>query len=180
MSKSFYVFAFFWLLIMSVLLGGCASSQINAAAAPTHLNRAAPWAVLPLDNNTASPYAGERVQSQLAALLRSKDMRNVLIAPRHSQSGPLPIDNDAHAQRQFIKWARKHQARYALTGSVNEWRYKIGLDGQPVVGFALELIDLKQNRTIWSGVASASGDSREGLAVLSQKVLDEMLDRLLR
>jgi len=169
-----------WICILLGALGlsGCATTQFNSAPSP-HPDGQALWCVLAPINSTATPYAGERVQQQLAALLGARGLRHVLLAPAASASGPLPIDNGTAGERQALDWARHHEARYALEGSVDEWDYKVGLDGQPAVGVTLRLLDLRSGEIIWSGAAAASGGSREGLAVLSERTLSGLLERLL-
>ncbi len=169
-----------WLLcaLAALVLSGCATVQMNASPSP-HPDRGALWCVLQPINNTSTPYAGGRVQQQLGALLGARGLRSVLLAPSFQGGGPLPIGANAKQQRQELAWAHRHAARYALLGSVDEWHYKIGLDGQPAVGFTLRLVDLRTGETVWSGVASASGSSREGLAVLSTRTLAALLKRLL-
>ena len=169
-----------WTSIMLVALGvsGCATTQFNSAPSP-HPDRQALWCVIAPINNTSTPYAGERVQQQLAALLGAKGLTHILLAPASGGSGPLPIDNGAAGERQALDWARHHEVRYALEGSVDEWDYKVGLDGQPAVGITLRLLDLQSGEVIWSGAVSASGGSREGLAVLSERTLAGLLERLL-
>jgi hypothetical protein len=165
------------LLVLAAGLSGCATTQLNAAPSP-HPDRHALWCVVAPVNNTSTPYAGGRVQQQLAALLGARGLRQVLVAPS-SSGGPLPVGDGAKGQQRALSWAHGHDARYALLGSVDEWHYKIGLDGQPAVGFTLRLIDLESGKTLWSGAASASGGSREGLAVLSERTLSGLLGRLL-
>lgn len=167
------------LLVLTALgLCGCASTQLDTAPSPG-ADRDAVWCVLAPVNNTSTPYAGERVQRQLAALLGAHGLPRLLLAPAPDHSGPLPIDNGSDDQRQELDWARHHEARYVLLGSVDEWQYKIGLDGQPAVGFTVRLLDIQSGQILWSGVASASGDSREGLAVLSERTLAGLIKRLL-
>lgn len=158
-------------------LAACAGMNIETTASAA-LDRQAAVAVLVLANNTSTPYAGQRVQQQLAALLSAHGMQNLQTQPAGA-SDPLPVGEEAQDPGKALAWARASHARFALAGSVNEWRYKIGLDGQPAVGFTLRLIDLGTGQTLWSGTASASGNSREGLAVLSQHVLDQLVVRLL-
>lgn len=169
-----------WTLLVLTALGlsGCASTQFDAAPSP-HPDRDAAWCVPAPVNNTSTPYAGERVQRQLAALLGAQGLPRLLLPPASDGNGPLPIDNGAADQRQALTWARQHGARYALLASVDEWDYKIGLDGQPAVGFTLRLLDLQSGSIVWSGAASASGNSREGLAVLSERTLAGLVKRLL-
>ncbi len=170
-----------WIFLMFAAAGisGCATVQINTSASP-HPDRQAAWCVLTPINNTSTPYAGGRVQQQLAALLGARGLSHVLVAPAPGGGGPLPVGEGAKDQKQQLAWARHHGARYVLLGSVDEWHYKIGLDGQPAVGFTLRLMDLRSGQTLWSGAASASGGSREGLAVLSERTLAGLLKRLLR
>lgn len=166
------------LALVALGLSGCASTQFDTAPSP-HPDRDAAWCVPAPINNTSTPYAGARVQRQLAALLGAQGLPHLLVPPAPAGDGPLPIDSGADDQRQGLAWAHHHQARYALLGSVDEWDYKIGLDGQPAVGFTLRLLDLQSGKVIWSGVAAASGDSREGLAVLSERTLAGLVKRLL-
>lgn len=164
-------------ILMLLGLSACAGMRINTSVSP-HINKNATIAVLDLNNNTSTPYAGQRVQQQLAGLLAAHGLTHIIIQSPAGNAA-LPVGNSAEALPQSLAWARANQARYALFGSVDEWRYKIGLDGQPAVGFTLRLIDVNTGKTLWSGVASASGSSREGLAVLSQQVLNRLVNRLL-
>jgi polysaccharide biosynthesis protein PelC len=73
------------------------------------------------------------------------------------------------------KWARIQGARFAVYGAVDEWRYKVGIDGEPAVGVALHIIDLQSNNVVWTGVGGKSGWSREALSAVAQKLIRELL-----
>ncbi|MGZ5091639.1 MAG: penicillin-binding protein activator LpoB, partial [Burkholderiales bacterium] len=73
------------------------------------------------------------------------------------------------------KWARSEGARYAIYGAVDEWRYKVGVDGEPAVGVALHIMDLQTNNVVWSGVGGKSGWSRESLSGVAQKLIRQLL-----
>ena len=160
-----------------VLLGACASSSFRAAPAPT-VDRAATWVVAPLINNTATPYAGQRAARLIRALLAQRVTGQVLMPPAEPDASGLPTDNGEAAEQAARGFASQQGARYLINGSVDEWHYKIGLDGQPAVGFTLTLVDIDSGKTLWTGAASASGGSREGVAVLAQKTLDRLITRL--
>ncbi|TAL86542.1 MAG: penicillin-binding protein activator LpoB [Rhodanobacter sp.] len=166
------------LLAGLALLGGCASTSFHAAPAPT-LDPAATWVVAPLINNTATPYAGQRAARLIQALLAQRAGTQVLIAPTSADPSGLPIDNGQAAEKAARRFAVDKNARYLVSGSVDEWHYKIGLDGQPAVGFTVTVVDLGSGKTLWTGAASASGGSREGVAVLAQDTLDRLVTRLL-
>lgn len=161
-----------------VLLAGCASASFHASPAPT-LDRSATWVVAPLINNTATPYAGKRAERIVNALLSQHISGQILDPPVSDDTTGLPVDNGEAAEKAARTFARARGARYLVTGSVDEWHYKIGLDGQPAVGFTLRVDDLKSGKTVWTGAASASGGSREGIAVLAQNTLNRMSKRLL-
>lgn len=159
-------------------LGACASTSFHAAPAPV-VDRGATWVVAPLVNNTATPYAGQRAARMVNALLAQRLAGQILIAPSVPDASGLPLDSGESADKATRAFAAGQGARYLVGGSVDEWTYKIGLDGQPAVGFTLSVTDMDSGKVIWTGVASASGGSREGGAVLAQDTLDSLVRRLL-
>ena len=70
-------------------------------------------------------------------------------------------------------WPR---AQYALTGAVDEWRYKVGVDGEPAAGVTLRIVDVATGNTLWSGAGGKSGWSREALSAVAQKLIRQLLD----
>ena len=50
--------------------------------------------------------------------------------------------SDRAAQEKALNWAKEQQAKYAVAASVDEWRYKVGLDGEPAAGITLSITDL--------------------------------------
>ena len=73
-----------------------------------------------------------------------------------------------------LAWARGNGLRYGLTGSVDEWRYKVGVDGEPAVGVSLQLLDITTGAVVWTATGSKSGWSREALSAVAHKLLDEL------
>ncbi len=162
----------------TALLAGCASSTIRTTPAP-QLAADATWVVAPLANNTATPYAGERAMRITAALLAHHFQGSTVLAmPEQPNPSGLPIDSGSVSPERVHAFAAQHQAQYVVSGSVDEWHYKTGLDGQPAVGFTLSVTDEKTGRVVWTGAASASGGSREGVAVLAQETLNGMVGRI--
>jgi hypothetical protein len=66
--------------------------------------------------------------------------------------------------------------RYALTGTVEEWRYKVGVDGEPAAGVTLQIIDVATGEMLWSGSGGKSGWSREALSAVAHKLIRSLLD----
>lgn len=69
----------------------------------------------------------------------------------------------------------KKRANYVIFGSVNEFRYKTGIDGEPVVSITLRVYDTKTERIIYTGTASASGWAYESLGTIAQRILNNLV-----
>lgn len=137
------------------------------------------WAVLSFVNNTETPFAAERAEAISAALLYARGVKRVLNAPQDSSADAnLLPDRGLKRSQQALEWARKNSIRYALTGTVTEWRYKVGLDGEPVAGFTLQLIDLTNDAVLWSGSSGKSGWSREAVSAVAQQVLEKLINTI--
>jgi nucleotide-binding universal stress UspA family protein len=74
-----------------------------------------------------------------------------------------------------LAWARGAGARYAVAGAVDEWRYKVGIDGEPAVGLTLQVIDVASGDVLWSGAGGKTGWSREALSGVAQKLIRQLL-----
>jgi TolB-like protein len=165
-------------LLGSIFISACTGSIVQHSAA-INLNPATKIAVIPFSNYTETPLAGERAMSITAAELQSFGMRNILVYQNRMQGKILfPGMNKVESQKTLMQWARSAHAQYVLTGSVNEWSYKVGLDGEPVVGVEMQLIDLASRKTIWTAVASKSGGSRIAVSTVAQEVIDLMIKGL--
>jgi TolB-like protein len=161
------------LVAAALASGACA---VLDAGPPPVLEANARWAVLPFANHTETPLAGSRAAAIAAALLQSRGLADVRSAPGAQQEGLAdPVEHGDPVAA--LEWARKEGARYAVGGSVDEWRYKVGVDGEPAVSLALQIIDVRDGRVLWSGVSGSSGWSRESLGGLAQKVLRELLSQ---
>jgi polysaccharide biosynthesis protein PelC len=60
-------------------------------------------------------------------------------------------------------------------GAVDEWRYKVGVDGEPAVGLVFQVKDLSNGQVVYSASGGKSGWSREALSAVAQKLTVELL-----
>lgn len=155
------------------LLAAC--STIDRGQPPA-LERNATWVVLPFANHTETPLAGNRAEAIAEALLHAKGVGQVRHYPANTQQEALFDAGEAKRQQEVLAWAREQQAKYALTGAVDEWRYKVGVDGEPAAGVTLQIIDVATGNTLWSGAGGKSGWSREALSAVAQKLIRQLLD----
>ena len=86
----------------------------------------------------------------------------------------LPERSLARIEEAMV-WARQQKYDFALTGSVEEWRYKVGVDGEPAVGIAVSIIDVPTGETLWSGVGAKAGWSRDSLAAVAQQLMRKLI-----
>lgn len=160
------------LLCAALLLAAC--STLDRSEAPT-VSSKAQWVVLPFANNTETPLAGSRAEAIAENLLRAQGMSKVRRYPAALQQEALFEPGDHKQLEAALAWARDEGAKYALTGSVDEWRYKVGVDGEPAVGLALSIIDVSTGDTLWGGVGGKSGWSREALSAVAQQLMRSLL-----
>ena len=106
----------------TVLLGAC--STIDRSTAPA-IDRQAQWVVLPFANHTETPLAGQRAEAIAETILHSNGINKIKRYPGNLQQEALFDAGERKQQEEALAWARQQGARYALTGAVDEWRYKV-------------------------------------------------------
>jgi polysaccharide biosynthesis protein PelC len=159
--------------LIAGLLAAC--STIDTAPAVS-IDRSAKWVVLPFSNATETPLAGQRAEAVAAGLVQSMGVKAIQRYPQNLQDENLfEPGQGGRNPDQALEWAKSVEAKYALTGTVQEWRYKVGVDGEPAVGVTLQVVDLADGHVVWSGVGAKSGWSREALAAVAQKLMRSML-----
>ena len=161
------------LILIPLVLAVCACSAAKYNTFRFGPEKGAAIAVLPLENYTESPMAGIKASSMAAAILSARGVR---VADRFSGLQERPMQ-EAELKRVIAELAAANVA-YSLTGSVNEWKYKAGLDGEPTVSLTLRLFDNRSGEQVWSSVASRTGSASDSTAVLAQKLLDKALSEL--
>lgn len=154
-----------------VALPACTTLSVQPAPA---LDRAGTWALLPIVNQTETPQAGLRAESILESLLRTGGVASLRRYPAAVGADALFDSAERRTQEQAQAWARGEGLRYGLSGTVDEWRYKVGVDGEPAIGITLQLTDLSTGSVVWTATGSKTGWSREGLSAVAQKLLAEL------
>ncbi len=134
------------------------------------------WGIVPFTNNTEVPQAGYRAMSITKGILESNGVQTMNTFKANQTCNQLIVCPNANpSQEQIMTWARHHHLRFVMVGAVNEWVYKVGLDGEPVASVALQLYDVPNGRMIWNSVGSKIGTTRSGLSTTGQQLIREML-----
>ena len=154
-----------------LVLTGCAITDRTSAPA---LEKNAKWALLPMENHTETPQASLRMEAITETLLRVKGAMNLEKYPSSMTQDSLFEPADAKAVEAAINWALQSGARYAVTGTVNEWRYKTGVDGEPAVGVTIKIIDLQTRQVVWDAAGARTGWGREAVSAIAQKLLEDL------
>ena len=163
-------------LLFSLLASIFSCSQYQISESPG-IKKSRTWIIMPLENNSNQPLATEKVEAILSAALFILSV-DVQMYPKSSAKDLVSILDNQSRKTKANDWLATQEATYIITGSVNEWQYKSGLDGEPAVGITLELIDKTSKATIWKANGSRSGWGRENLTSAGQIVIEELLDGL--
>jgi hypothetical protein len=134
--------------------------------------------VLPILNYAETPLAGEKAEALVFSALRAKSSMDVTAYRAPVPEGALPLLEDRGRYADALRWAFQQDFVYGVTGSVEEWRYKSGLDGEPAVGISLRVIDIRTGEVLWSGSRQRSGWSRESVSGTAQKVISRLVKNL--
>jgi polysaccharide biosynthesis protein PelC len=164
------------LALLALFLSACSSIESSSNAKP--LPASASWALLPMVNNTGEPQAGLRAESIAESLLRIRGITTIKHYP--AELNPDSVFEPAQRKRtdEAVSWARKERSRYAITGTVDEWHYKVGVDGDPAVGLTLQVLDLQSGQVLWTAVGAQTGWGRQSLAIVAQDLLQDMIGNI--
>ncbi|HNP01245.1 MAG TPA: DUF4136 domain-containing protein [Agitococcus sp.] len=165
------------LVIGLSLLQGC--STLHTTPKITKLDTSAQWVLVPSINNTETPQAGARLDSITASLLRVNGVNQLSVYQSNTNNESLFDLADRRNQEQALNAVKSTGAKYAVAASVDEWRYKVGLDGEPAAGVTVNIIDLSTGQVVWSGTAAKTGWSREAVSAIAQKTVDQLLKNAL-
>jgi len=156
----------------ALLLGACGS--ISQSGGPALAANDA-VAVVPLANFTETPAAGSSATAIAANVLRASGVTDVRVAPADASSNAMFDTAQREVGEKKLAWARDQHVKYVLTGAVEEWRYKAGVDGEPVAGVTFELVDVASGQVVWSATGSRSGWSRSSLATVASSLIGKLL-----
>ncbi|MEY4906417.1 MAG: hypothetical protein RL260_135 [Pseudomonadota bacterium] len=165
-------------LLCLLALGAAGCSVMDRSRNTAQLDASAKWVILPMANHTETPQAGLRAEVILESLLRQRGVQTLMRPPATPSTDLLGDSPDRKVQQDAQRWAAEQGIRYAMTGAVDEWRYKVGVDGEPAVGLVLQVIDLGSGNVVWTATGAKSGWSREALSAVGQKLLRDMLGDL--
>lgn len=163
------------LMVGTLLLTSCAVYEIQDAKP---FDRNVKWVMLPMINHSDTPDAGARAADIAETLFRSRGMTQLFHYESQADSQNILELDQKKELSDAIKWAKQQGYNVGLSGSVQEWRYKSGLDGEPAAGITLTVIDLDNGQVIWSASGSRTGWGRDSVSGVAHKLLAVLIDGL--
>lgn len=167
------------LVLCTALLSACSSFSPGSSSTRSPMEgiiaKADSVAMMPVANFTEVPQAGLRVEALLESALRQIGLRQLKLYPSALNPETLFEPGERKAQAEAEKWARSQNIRYAISAVVNEWRYKVGVDGEPAVGIVVQVKDLSTDQIVYSAAGGRTGGSREALAAVGLQLTSELV-----
>jgi hypothetical protein len=163
-----------WLAGCLLVTSACATTVKNVhQTAP--LRAKARWVMLPVANYAETPQAGERLEALLDTVLRQDGIGALDQYPPLKEDDSHLIMSDRQRYQESLAWAQQQHFDYAVAGSVEEWRYKSGLDAEPAVGVTVQVIELATNRVVWSASGTRTGNGGDNASGTALQLVDTLL-----
>jgi len=159
---------------MTITLASCASYQVSES--PT-VEKNARWVIMPISNQSTTPMAGQHVEQILSSILFNKGVEAHLY-PDNETVDVASLLDESEKKKSADEWLATQSFDYVLTGSVQEWHYKTGLDGEPAVGITLMLISANTGEVLWKSSGGRAGWGRESVSSAGHTVIDNILTGL--
>jgi len=157
-------------LFISLFFSGC-SSSINKPQVQLPLN--ATYAISSFWNYTETPMAGLRAASIVEGVLSQEGLHLYALIQGADEMGQVK------SKEQFLQTqktaAKKAGAAYLITGEVQEWRYKTGIDAEPVVSYSIKVIQLSDDSVRFNGVGAKSGWGDKSIGIVAQEIAQALI-----
>jgi len=136
------------------------------------------WALLPIVNLSKTPLAGNRAAALVETHLRARGVKNLEAYKAPANQSVIALLDEAGQLNSAKQWAKQNGFRYGITGDVQEWSYKNGLDNEPSIGMTLKFVDLHSGEVMWAASATRTGWGYSNLSSTASKTIDELLTRV--
>jgi len=159
------------ILISFMILFLSCSSIVNKKIVQLPNNKS--YAISSFWNYTETPMAGLRASSIVESVLAKEqiEIKSLIGGSADMET----VKNKKIFLSSKKEEAKRLGAEYFITGDVQEWRYKTGIDGEPVVSYSIKVIDLKDDKVIYSSIGAKSGWGHKSIGVVAQEIAKELI-----
>lgn len=175
------------LIVLTLTTFSCLPYQKDYIKGAAIHSKARHVAVIPFENLTSYPNAGRIICDLITTELYS--VPNFQIMEHTEMIQKLKIDDENDFDHILDGLAAKKIGKVLgvdtiVFGSVSEYRYKRGLDEEPIVGINVRLLDVKSEKILWAGSKSKRGNNylfkNDSLNKLAQKACNELVKTIIR
>ena len=163
-------------VLTAVSTAGCGT--VVQVHNPSPLAKRARWVVLPVTNLADTVQAGERIEALLDPVLREHGVGSLDRYPALKEDEVHLLLSDRARYDSALNWARNQRYDYGVTGTVEEWRYKAGNESEPAVGVTLTVIQLGDNKVVWSASGARVGSSYQNTSGVALSLLATLVDAM--
>jgi polysaccharide biosynthesis protein PelC len=170
------LFCFLTMVLLTVLsaCGGTGTTVVRSGP----VRSTGRWVILPVVNNSETPQAGERLEAILDTLLRKGGVGTLDRYPPPKEDDTHLVSSDRQRYEAALEWARTAKYDYAVGGSVEEWRYKSGLDAEPAIGISMRVLEVSTGKVLWAATGTRTGGSNQNTGATAVELLDSMMREL--
>ncbi len=126
-------------------------------------------------NYTQTPMAGLKTASIVESVLAKENLSLISLVDGNENKS-LKENKVTFLKKQTQK-AKQLKADYLITGEVQEWRYKTGIDAEPVVSYSIKVIELKSGNVLFNSVGAKSGWGNKSIGVVAQEIASELIPK---
>ncbi len=154
--------------MMALFFGGCATKVYNTQKVVLPKN----CVVVPFANFTQTQMAGYKVAGILEGVLKSRGY--------HVTKSLWDFPEQDYTLTDIKNIIKNTKANYVVTGYVNEYKYKTGIDAEPAVSVTMKIYDKKLNKYIYRGTFAIVGTTYDSLGVVTQEGFNGLLDEIFK
>ena len=158
------------------MLAGCTS--VLEVKGSTPLTTGVNWVLLPFGDYGETPQAGERAEELTSSLMRVRLNLDLERYPVTKESSALVDLDERQRYEKALQWARDQGFVYGVSGSVQEWRYRAGSEGEAAVGLSLRVINIRTGKPEWVATGSRSGFGTQTVSGVAEQLISKMIDQI--
>lgn len=145
---------------------------------PASLSSDKVYAITAFSNYSQTPKAGLSAASIVESVLAEENIvvHSIIIGSEDVKSKKSQEELFAIQKAK----AKQLKADYLITGDVQEWRYKTGIDGEPVVSYSIKVIDLKNSAIVFNGVGAKSSWGHKSIGVIAQEIAQDLIPKFIK
>ncbi len=162
------LFIFLEMSFLVLFLSACATMVVNSDN--SKLGKNGSYLVAVFKNFTETPHAGSRVSSMIDSIMVSRGYTTY-----NTSTILRKYSSENENINKIIRRAKNRGIKYVIDGSVNEFRYKTGIEGEPAAGVTIFVYNTDTGKLIWSSTGSATGWSNQSRTTVMQNLINRLI-----